>query len=166
MKFHKLEQSSGSGEGSKTFLTIKDGESVNAVFRGEIHEFYTKWIEGKSQLVGADDPEGKLRFRVNAIVKEGSQFVAKIWEFGRPVYDQLSEINAEYPLETIKVKVSRRGVKLETTYMILPLLGDKDKLSGEAIHVIGLVPLNILEHKPPQAPPGIREHETLNEYGF
>ena len=132
-------------EGSSLFLKLKDGESATGVFRGEIFEFYSKWVGNRSQVTNALDQEGKARFRLNFVMKDGGRFTAKIWEFGVAVYNQLGEINEEYPLEETKVKITRRGTSTETTYTILPLL--KDKISDAAKKEIELTPLNILEHK-------------------
>lgn len=132
-------------EGSNLFLKLKDGESVAGVFRGEIHEFYSKWDGNRSHLSTPLDQEAKCRFRLNFVTKEGAKFVAKIWEFGLVVYNQLADIDAEYPLEETKVKITRRGMKTDTTYMILPLM--KEKIDPKTMTAILSVPLNVLEHK-------------------
>lgn len=145
MKFSKRVQMSPEGRGSNLFLKIKDGESVIGVFRGEPLEFYSKWIGGKSQIALPDDPEAKKRYRLNFITKEDGKFVPKIWEFGVFIYNQLADINDEYPLEKTKVKITRHGTGTDTTYMILPLL--KEPLPPKILKEIESIHLNILEHK-------------------
>lgn len=143
MRFTKREIPSGDGSGG-LFLKLKDGESVVGVFRGEVYEFYSKWENNKSVLTTADDPDGKSRFRLNFVVKE-DKFTAKIWEFGLTIYNQLADINEEYPLQSTKVKITRRGTGTDTIYMILPML--KEPIPAQAMKEIESLPLNILEHK-------------------
>lgn len=146
MKFTKR-QAPGSSGGTDKYLKIKDGESKSLWLTGEIYEFYMKWVNGKSVNVEPTDPEGKSRFRVNAGMIEDGKPVMKIWEFPLTVYRQLSAINEEYPLETIKIKVSRHGSGTDTEYHVLPLLRDKIEPS------LKLMDLHILNNKPAQAKP-------------
>jgi hypothetical protein len=143
MKFSKREivQSEGSG----LFLKLGDGESVTGVFRGDVYEFYSKWVGNRSQLTTPEDPEGKSRFRLNFVTKEGDRWTAKIWEFGTIVYNQLAELNDEYTLDETKVKVTRRGTGTDTTYSILPLL--KEKFDLKTVEAIESVNLHALEHR-------------------
>lgn len=146
MKFQKrvLKRLSDGG-GSNLFLKIGDGESNKGVCRGEVYEFYQKWEGGRSQVVTADDPSGKSRFRVNLIVEEDGVLVAKIWEFGLPVYNQLSDINEEYDVDKTKIKISRRGSGKGTEWAVLPLL--KEPLSERQLKDISSVKLNLLDHR-------------------
>lgn len=148
MKLPKREMPTSNGSSGNLFLKFKDGESKTGVFRGEPYEFYQKWVSNKSHVTSADDPEGKSRFRLNFVVLEDGKFVAKIFEFGLTVYGQLADIQEEYDLETIKVKITRRGTGTDTTYMVLPLL--KEPIPAKAFKEIESVHMNILEHK--QAP--------------
>lgn len=159
MKFNKLSLAPKNDGGGNLFLKIEDGQSVTVVLKGEIHTFYTRWVDNKSQLVSAGDEGAKKRFRVNAIVFENGRFISKILEFGTPLYIQFSDINDEYPLEQTKLKITRRGQKLETTYVVLPLL--KEPLTEKMLQEIESVPLNILEHRAPTPP-----DDERNEFGF
>jgi hypothetical protein len=132
------------GEGGNLFLKLKDGESVTGVFRGEIYEFYSRWDGNRSKVTSVDDPEGKSRFRLNFVTKEENKLVAKIWEFGVGIYNQLADLNEDYSLEETKVKITRRGTGTDTTYNILPT---KDKLDEKALNAIAEVGLQVLEHK-------------------
>jgi hypothetical protein len=147
MKFTKREVMQSNGSGGNTFLKLKDGESKAGVFRGEIYEFLKKWENGKSQVVGPDDPEGKTSFRLNFVTLEDGKFTAKTWEFGITVYNQLADIHEEYDLSKTKVKITRRGTGTDTTYMVLPLL--KEPIPAKTMKEIEAVILNMLEH--PQA---------------
>jgi hypothetical protein len=135
--------------GSKNFLKIKDGESVRGVFIGEMHVFHTKWIGGKSVPCDNKDPDGKVRFRNNFVYHDAAQdqLVVKIWDFPWSVFEQLKDINSEYPLEETKVKITRSGTMKETTYSILPLVGPKDLLTKDQIAAINGMPLLPLEKK-------------------
>lgn len=145
MKLPKRDQSIHEGSNSNLFLKLKDGESITGVARGDCYEFFQVWAGNKSKVVGPDDPEGKSRFRLNFVTLEDGAFVAKIWEFPTAVYDQISELNEEYPLEKTKIKIKRNGTGTDTVYMILPLL--KEPIPAKTIKEIEAVPLNMLEHK-------------------
>lgn len=143
MKFTKREVMQS--EGNSLFLKLKDGESTTGVFRGEIYEFYSRWEGNRSRITTPDDPEAKTRFRANFVTKEDGRFLAKIWEFGIVTYNQLADLNEEYPLEDTKVKITRRGTGTDTIYNILPLL--KEPIAAKDMKTIQGTPLNILEHK-------------------
>lgn len=131
------------------FLKIKDGESKRLVLRGDIHECYKKWVGGKGQECAPDEPGAGLRFKVNAILDENGELVAKIWEFGITIYNQLKDINAEYPLENTKIKVTRSGsTKDNTSYTVLPLVGEKDKLLPKHLDKISAISLHELVRTP------------------
>jgi hypothetical protein len=145
MKFDKT-AAVQSGSGGEKFLKIKAGESVNGIFRGEIHHYFIKWVEGKSVQVSSDEPGAKIRFEANFVTMVDGRFVAKVFGFSQTVYNLLAEVNNEYDLEKTKVKISRRGEKLETEYSILPLL--KEPIPPQIMKQIEAVTLNILDAKP------------------
>lgn len=156
--------------GSKNFLKIKDGESVRGVLIGEMHTFYTKWVNGKSVPSDNKDPDGKVRFRNNIALLDSqtNELVVKIWEFPWGVFQALREINSEYPLEKYKMKITRSGIGLDTTYSILPLVGDKDLLSKDKIAAINSMPLLSLESKaaPKSNNFGITQFDPSEEIPF
>lgn len=133
-------------KGPSNYLKIKDGDSISGVFRGEIYEFCVRWVNGKSEVVPPDTLGAKSRFKLNFIISENGKMVAKVWEFSHVVYSLLAEVNEEYPLETTKVKVLRKGSGMETEYYILPLL--KEPLSASAIKSLAAIELNILDKAP------------------
>lgn len=144
MNFKKRQESQG---GSDKFLRFKDGEPKTMHLLGEVYEFYAKWVNGKSQLVEANDPEGRSRFRVNAVVVEDGKQTVKVWEFPISVYKQLAAVNEEYPLESIKIKVTRHKSENKTEYNVLPLL-------REAINPSNMkLDLHVLNPKPLQNKP-------------
>lgn len=155
MKFTKREAVSKLD--SSVYLRLKDGESKVGIFRGEIHEFYCKWVNKKPVVVGPDDPDGGVRFSANFVTQE---LTPMVWEFGITVYSQLADINEEYDLEKTMVKITRKGAsQSDTTYTILPLL--KTPLTAAQLAKIAAVPLNILE-KPvvkAEAPPPWEESD-------
>lgn len=144
MKFTKRDQ--GAAAGSDKYLKLKDGESINGIFRGEIFEHFVKWEAGKSIDVGPDDPGAKIRFKLNFVTMIDGAFKAKIWDFPQAVYNQLGDLHEEYPLETTKLKISRRGTGTDTVYSILPLL--KEPIPPSIMKQIEAVPLNMLDTKP------------------
>ncbi len=145
MKFPKFDNQNHGD--SSVYLRLKDGESVNAVFVGELYEFKIKWVNNKSQVTGAGDPEGKRRYKCNVIVpEEGKGLVCKVWEFGALVCEQLSDINEVYPLGETKVRIMRKGTGTDTVYMLLPLL--KEPLSPQQKSMIDSMKLNVLNPSP------------------
>ena len=110
------------GSGSNNFLKLKDKESVVGIFRGEPRDFFAMWDGKKYVEVAEDDPNGFFRFKINFVVKEGSNYVAKIFENGSQVYKQLAELHTEYDLQETTVKITRNGTGTDTSYSILPLL--------------------------------------------
>lgn len=141
MKFTKINQQSHGGPNK--FISLKDGDSVNGIFRGEIHSFYHKWVNGKGAQANHDEPGAKIRFKANFVTMEDGKLVAKIFEFPQTVYNLLADVNEEYPLETTKVKLSRRGTGTDTTYSVLPLA--KEPISPAMLRSIEEVSLNILD---------------------
>ncbi len=142
------------GPTGSTFLKIADGESKRGVFRGEIYEFFSKWEGGKSLVCEPNEPGAKRRFKINFITEENGGLVAKVWECGILVYQQLKDINDEYPLDETKVKVTRSGTGKDTSYMILPLLSAKEKLTPKQLDKIQSIDLVVLnKQKAEPAPP-------------
>lgn len=132
--------------GSKNFLKLKDKEHVSGIFMGELHEFFVQWEGGKSRVVPEGAPDAKFRFRVNFVAKEGAVYVPKIFEQGLTVYRQLAELNEEYGLDQIVVKVTRNGTGTDTTYSLLPLL--KQTITKEVMAHLKTIELLPLEAKP------------------
>jgi hypothetical protein len=130
------------------FLKLKDGESKVGVFRGERpYEFFQVWEDGKSQVVDADHPNAKSRFRLNFVTKEDGELKVKIFEFGLTVHNMLADISESYDLEQTAVKITRRGLGTDTVYLILPV-PPKEQPNATQLKAIQALPLNILEHKP------------------
>jgi hypothetical protein len=127
MRFREIPDTGG----SKNFLKLKDKESVSGIFMGDIQEFYILWENGKSRVVPEGTSGAKFRFRVNFLVKEGSVYVPRIFEQGLTVYRLLAELDHEYGLDTIMVKVTRNGTGTDTTYSALPLL--KQQITKETL---------------------------------
>lgn len=143
MKFKSQEELPVTGNGSKNFLKLKDKESVQGIFRGDLHEFFVLWEGQKSKVVPEGTPGAKFRFRINFVIKEGSGYVVKIFEQGLTVYNQLAELHNEYELDTIVVKITRNGTGTDTTYSVLPLL--KQAIPKETIKYLDsmeLLPLS------------------------
>lgn len=151
MKFQKFV--TGPKKEGGTYLKFTDGQSITAVLRGDIHTSYVKWTDGKAERVVEGTPGAKPRFSVNAVVAEGGRLVARTWEFGMLVHEALSEINQEYALDRTKIKITRKGMGLDTEYKIIPLLKDEDKLTSKQMKELEAVQLNILDGREPQRLP-------------
>lgn len=134
-----------SSDSGTDFLKIEDGQTVNVVFRGEVHEFYQIWpFGGEKQIFDKKVPGSSMRFKVNVVVHEKGKFVAKIFEFTNKFYNQMVDLQDDFPLTETKFKITRHGVEKNTTYTLLPLI--KEPLAPKALKEIEAVPLNMLEH--------------------
>lgn len=147
MKLPKKQSLPGTGHGSDKFLKLKDGESKEGVFRGEPFEYRVKW----NGSIYAPDPAGSFRYKLNFIVWDVDHFKALIWEFGQTIYDTLSEINVNMPLENTKIKITRKGSGTDTTYIIIPL----GPVAKKGLELIAAVDLNILGAIPGSPSPAI-----------
>ncbi len=109
-------------EGSDSnYLKLKSGEVAIGVFRGEPHEFSVLWNEGKPTDCPAGTPGAKFRFRINFVTKKEGAYTPTIWEQGALVYNHLKTMSEDYELEKTIVKITRKGEKLDTEYMIMPI---------------------------------------------
>lgn len=142
MKFTKREVKS-EGSGGKDYLQVKDGKSVVGVFRGEVYEFWQVWPDGgEKQVFDHAVPGASSRFKINFVTREGDKSVAKIWEFGIRIYNNLADLSQDCDLETTKIRISRRGSKTATQWTLSPVV--KEPLSIGHIKAIEAVPLHIL----------------------
>ena len=138
MQFDSTPESGGSAD----FLKLKDKESVTGVFRGDVYEFCGSWKDAKFVL-----GEGKsFRFRINFLTKDNDVLVAKIWEQGVTVYNQLKDLHAEYGLPETIVKITRTGTGAsDTSYSILPI--KKSEVSEAMEKQLAAVVLKELGHE-------------------
>lgn len=164
----KFQAADGSGEDGKSFLKLKDKESVKGVFRGDPYEFKKHWKDNRPlmctgpgcPLCASDPKKPSFKFRLNILVNENGQYVSKIFEQGWTVYCQLKDLNADYPLENTVVKITRSGSGVnDTSYSILPAPGGAVTPALEA--TLSKVPLQVLtqnedhsqtEHAPAPGP--------------
>jgi len=153
MKFPDI--GSTGGVAKKDRLSLKDGEAVKGVFRGDPHPFRQHWVDGSStfcpgkggncQLCAAGD-KSSFRFRINFVLQENGAWVAKVWEQGWKAYQDLKSLHeSDYDLEKTVVKISRRGSgKNDTAYTVLPVpngvLGQKDLAAVSAVPLHDLSP--------------------------
>lgn len=127
MKFKKDLPESGGGN---NYFKLKDGETKMILCVGDPYEYKARW-DGK---IYAEDPNGKMRFKINVVEKEGAAYVMKIWEQGKTVYEDLSALHDEYGLDTTLLKVTRKGgTKDDTTYHVLPAKQQLDSATIEHI---------------------------------
>jgi len=142
------------GSPIKNLLKLKDGEVFVGVFRGEPHTFYQHWNNGRSvvctRTTGTCEPcnageYGSFRFRVNLVSRDeqSTGWKARVFEGSGKVYDMLTALGTEYDLAETKVKISRNGSDLATTYSIVPT---KDfQIPAETLAEIDRVALNKLD---------------------
>ena len=108
------------------FVKLGDGDSIEGVFVDSPREFYVKWevVGGKNTKIESDEPQDgyKWRFKSNFAQLVNGEVKMRIFEGGAMIYDALSGLNsAGYELGQTVVKVSRKGLKLNTDYTTLPL---------------------------------------------
>lgn len=119
MKFKDMPKSERPG-GDK-FLQIGSGETVKVIFRGEIYEYFNRWVNGKSETVSADTPGAKRRYKVNAVVNDNG-YKAKIYDFGPGVYEDMLFIQKQSGDITKQiVAINREGTGLGTEWKLMAL---------------------------------------------
>lgn len=141
MKFPKRAAPTTDGISAANYLRIQDGQSVTGILRGELFEFWQKWPKGgMKEVFASPTPGASPRFKVNIVIQEDGEFVARVFEFGPRVYDQFSDASSELDLSKTKIKISRRGSEKNTTWSVIPL----GPIDARAIKSIEAVHLNTL----------------------
>lgn len=176
MKFNTIQRK---GEGKKysgpkkdEFLKVKSGQSIQGIFVGEPYQFYQHsfYPEKKFPELCVNPETCKhcsqgmkpaFRFRVNIIIKENGRLVAKVFESGWKVWQNLMVLNQKFDISRNTIDMTRNGSGTETTYTIIPL--PDGKLNDEMFAKISAIPLVELEHKPILAPDAEEAPEHLDE---
>lgn len=141
----------GGGMSGKNFLKLKDGESVRGVFRGVPVIFRQHWSNGRGIVcpgkaceLCAEKNKALFRFRLNFVMQEGGQYVAKIVEQGWQFFNALKQLNEEFPLENYVVKIIRTGSGSDTKYQVIQtqngLISNGTKKGVEAVQLHELSP--------------------------
>jgi hypothetical protein len=128
--------------GSKNILKIKSGESATGVFRGNPKDFRQHWKDNKSTVCTGRDTcdlckageKSAFRFRINFVTRENGALLAKVFEQGKSLYEQLKLLNKEIDLEKTSIKITRQGTGTQTTYMLIPgaqITEEQDKQISE-----------------------------------
>jgi hypothetical protein len=156
--------SSGVG---KHLLKVEEGKAAVGNIRGKLERFYQHWQGGRSSICpgrdtcslcqSTDDSVRKAsgKFRVNFVMREnpadkGSPLVARIFEGGKRVYDQLLQLNQDLPLEKAWLKISRSGKGKDTQYMLSYLVGENAVVTPAQEKDIVKVPLHDLSVSKPE----------------
>lgn len=125
-------------EGSGIFIKLKDGQSIEGVFRGDPFVFFSIFKDPKEyneKVKGA-----MLKFKINFFVKENNEWQRKIFQQGNTFLKDLIEFKDEYGLDHV-FKIKRKGsTKDDTKYHILPK-GPISKEDLEIVNKLGLLPL-------------------------
>ena len=141
-----------------SFLRLKDGESQYVIFMGELYEFFQTFDQTKMKATVV--PEGthkaQFRFRINAVIKVSpDKYEPRIFENGATVYNTLKELDTEYDgLESVIIKLTRKGVGLDTEYQLIPL---RQEISPQTKALLAKLPLLKLQHEVKAQPGG--EHD-------
>lgn len=156
MEFRSIGNSGDSGTSKEDFLRLKDGDTHKVLFRGKLHETYALWngqfYEEVPRGTKSADGERKaaFRFKINVVMEESpGKYVAKIFEQGFALYEQMAEVNKEYVLEKNWMKLSRKGSgPQDTTYAIVPAKGGE--VTPEEDAKISKVKLHALKKEEPK----------------
>ena len=126
-------------EGSSLFIRLKDGDSIEGMFAGEPHTYYSKFKDKPEYTAWADGRS--FKFRLNFITKnDDNELEAKILTGGSTISNAILDMKEEYGLDCI-FKIKRTGSgKDDTRYTIL----FKDKLKDGELAVYKSVKLNQL----------------------
>jgi hypothetical protein len=149
MKFRDDVETGSGGE----FLKIKDGQTVVGVLRGEPVEFYQLWQNGKPTEVAPGTKGASFRFKVNIVVKDGTNYVAKIFSQGATVYNRLKHLNSKRPLESNAIEITRKGsTKDDTEYQVDFFDGVVPEASWAKINAVKLQNLDQRPQAKPEPP--------------
>lgn len=148
MKFLDVPESGSIG----SFLKFKDRESITLVVVGDPAIYTALWTNNRYEICEPDTPKATMRFRANVVFKERETglLVSKIWEGPKRLYKQLKELNDEYDLDKIYVKVTRHGTGTDTEYSLLPAKEKRSKEADRSIATVELQNLNVqtIEREP------------------
>lgn len=124
---------------TSTFIKLSDGDSIEGVFVGDPHHFYSIFKDRTEYEEKVDG--SSFKFRINFAVKENDKWVPKIYTGGATVRDAILDAKAEYGLDVVyKIKRTGKG-KDDTRYTIL-YKKDLDDAGKKAIKEMSLLPLN------------------------
>lgn len=141
MIFPKRAAPTGEGIGAANYLKIDDGSFVVGVPRGEVFGFFQRWPQGGTKETFLVPTAGATpRYKINLVIHDAGQYVAKAFEFGTSVCNQFAEIADNFDITTTKVKISRKGTGKKTEWFILPL----GPVDPKALKLIEAVTLNAL----------------------
>lgn len=131
------------GGSDDLFVKLKDGEFIEGVFRGAPFEYQIIWDDKNNKSIfytGKEEGVPRFRFRLNFVIWDAQEkaFKAKIFEQGPRFYNQLKDLNTDWPLHSSWVKITRKGEKLNTEYLVVP----KKTIPEEQLKVIRNVDLN------------------------
>lgn len=150
------------------YASLKDGEAVEGVLRGTLVDHYTHWVDGKTHVCSGratcelceQKIKASYRFKTNIIVKENGVLTAKILEQGKTVYEAIQALEeGGYNLDTTKIRISRKGSKLDTVYTVMPV--PNAVMSEETLKAIAAVKLNDLTTKAETATETTHDDEAL-----
>lgn len=140
------------GSGGKYLKLEAGAPPIKGVFAGEPFLFTNHFLgAGKSsgECLGDGCPhcaagiKASDRFKINFIVWEDNQYVAKTFEFNSFTYDSLSELhNAGYDLSKNLVQLSKVGSGTQSKVLVIPV--PNVVLSTQQQEDIARVPLNAL----------------------
>jgi hypothetical protein len=168
-------------EDTRHFIKLKSGESIQGVFRGDPYDFRIHWLKAESRSVVCDGKElcklcasgdkSSFRFRLNFIVKEGEDYLAKVIEQGWTSYQALINLQESgYDLEKQIIQISRQGTGLNTSYSIIP--SPKGMVTPDKEALINAVVLNDLGHvteeetEPAEIPSSLMPPHTVEDSSF
>jgi hypothetical protein len=143
---------------AEDFISLKDGQSVSGIIRGNPLTFYQHWLTqgetraavacpGKSACPHcAQGVKSGFRSRFNFIIKDNGEYVPKILEQGAKVYEVIEELQTThgYDLERTVLRVARKGSGFnDTTYSVVPVQGQTvDDVLNKKLSGIKLLDLN------------------------
>lgn len=104
------------GEGSKSFVKIKAGESVDVIFMGEPRTFYQIFKDKAEYQEKVDG--STFAFKIQVVLKENGEYVGKILKGG---YFLICDIKAQIDENGMDgvYRIKRQGTGTETRYFVI-----------------------------------------------
>lgn len=105
--------------GGDLFISLKDGDSIEGVFRGEPYVFYKKFKDPTDKKEYEAWENGRsFNFRINFLEIKDGTFTPRIFTGGARARDPLAAVKEEYGLNCV-FKIKRSGLNESTRYDIL-----------------------------------------------
>lgn len=146
------------GNGDTNFIKIASGASITGLLTGDVRTFHQHTINksffpcmGNTCQYCQQGDKKQFKFKINILVTENGAMIAKIFQGGWKVYQQLGALQKNgFDLTQIPVVIQRQGTGMATVYTVMP--SPKGAINPKALEQMRDVKLLALEKEVEQTP--------------